>query len=192
MIKNRSDSSAHDRLLAAANELFYREGVNNVGIERVIEHAGVAKASLYNAFGSKDELVRAYLSARHAARKERVAKRLAGCATARDRLLAIFELLAETVAEPTFRGCAFVNASAEIAGVKAREVCGESRAWLRGVLVELARDVGVADPEHVGRQLNVLYDGALVGAQMDRDPTIARDAKDMAASLIDAAQMRAR
>ncbi len=58
--------SARERLLEAANELFYDEGVHTVGIDRVIERAGVAKASLYNTFGSKDELVRAYLETRHA------------------------------------------------------------------------------------------------------------------------------
>ena len=63
--------SARERLLAAANELFYNEGVHTVGIDRVIEQAGVAKASLYNTFGSKDELVRAYLEGRHASIAER-------------------------------------------------------------------------------------------------------------------------
>ena len=58
-----SHDRARDRLLAAANDLFYREGVHTVGIDRVIEQAGVAKASLYNTFGSKDELIRAYLEA---------------------------------------------------------------------------------------------------------------------------------
>src|SRR6202521_5450518 len=57
---------ARERLLAAANELFYAEGVHTVGIDRVIEHAGVAKATLYSAFGSKDELIKAYLEGRHA------------------------------------------------------------------------------------------------------------------------------
>ena len=58
-------SSARERLLAAANDLFYAEGVQTVGIDRVIERAGVAKASLYNLFGSKEELVAAYLASRH-------------------------------------------------------------------------------------------------------------------------------
>ena len=61
--------SARERLLAAADELFYEEGVHTVGVDRVIERAGVAKATLYSAFGSKDELIRAYLAARHAARQ---------------------------------------------------------------------------------------------------------------------------
>src|SRR5664279_4910680 len=58
--------SARERLMTAADELFYEEGVHTVGIDRVIEHAGVAKGSLYNTFGSKDELIRAYLEGRHA------------------------------------------------------------------------------------------------------------------------------
>ena len=80
--------SARERLLAAANELFYGEGVNTVGIDRIIERAGVAKASLYNVFGSKDELIRAYLNARHEARKERVTLRLARIESPREKILA--------------------------------------------------------------------------------------------------------
>ena len=68
---------ARDRLLAAANDLFYREGVHTVGIDRVIAEAGVAKASLYNTFGSKDELIRAYLETRHAGIVERMGRALA-------------------------------------------------------------------------------------------------------------------
>jgi len=66
-------SAARERLLDAADELFYEEGVHTVGIDRVIERAGVAKATLYNAFGSKEELVRAYLLRRLDARKARMA-----------------------------------------------------------------------------------------------------------------------
>src|SRR4051794_603668 len=65
--RSPSRASARERLLAAADELFYEEGVHIVGIDRVIERAGVAKASLYSAFGSKDELIRQYLMRRHVA-----------------------------------------------------------------------------------------------------------------------------
>ncbi|MDB6107950.1 MAG: TetR family transcriptional regulator, partial [Gammaproteobacteria bacterium] len=68
--------SARERLLAAADELFYENGINTVGIDRVIERAGVAKASLYDCFGSKDELVRSYLQARSEARQARINERL--------------------------------------------------------------------------------------------------------------------
>src|SRR5450756_3000707 len=91
---------ARERLLAAANELFYAEGVHTVGIDRVIERAGVAKASLYNTFGSKDELVRAYLESRHTRMAERIARHLARYADPRGRLLSVFEAQAELFAEP--------------------------------------------------------------------------------------------
>src|SRR5579864_7975765 len=95
--------SARERLLAAANELFYNEGVHTVGIDRVIERAGVAKASLYNTFGSKDELVRAYLERRHLARQERITRKLARYDTPRDRLLGVFDALGELLVEQHFR-----------------------------------------------------------------------------------------
>src|SRR5690348_10293890 len=66
--------SARERLLDAANELFYAEGVQTVGVDRVVERAGVAKATLYTLFGNKDGLVRAYLAARDAAIRERITR----------------------------------------------------------------------------------------------------------------------
>src|SRR5882762_2270021 len=106
--------SARERLLEAADELFYYGGVQTVGIDRIIEQAGVAKASLYNTFGSKEELVRAYLKSRHARTRERMARELqARYHTPRERLVGVFEVQGLTFAEPDFRGCAFMCASAE-------------------------------------------------------------------------------
>src|SRR5215468_3779211 len=81
------EGSARDRLLAAATELFYEEGVHTVGIDRVIERAGVAKASLYSTFGSKEELVRAYLTTRAEARQRRISHQIARYDNPRDRIL---------------------------------------------------------------------------------------------------------
>src|SRR6476646_6002058 len=97
---SRARPSARERLLAAANELFYNEGMHTVGIDRVIEHAGVAKASLYNTFGSKDELVRAYLETRHASVTRRITHAVARYDTPRERLLAVFEGQGELFAQP--------------------------------------------------------------------------------------------
>lgn len=131
----------------AAAELFYEEGINTVGIDRVIEHAGVAKASLYNTFGSKDELIRAYLAARHEARKECIQQRLAGMATPKEKILAVFEDQCEVARTKGFRGCAFIRASAELGGEEGiRGVCDESRGWLRGLFADLATQAGAAHP----------------------------------------------
>src|SRR6201996_9792456 len=82
--------SARERLLDAADELFYEEGIHIVGIDRVIEKAGVAKASLYSTFGSKDELVRAYLTRRYQRRRARIETWVDRYDEPRDRLLAVF------------------------------------------------------------------------------------------------------
>src|ERR1700726_605005 len=86
--------SARERLLAAADELFYENGINLVGIDRLIEHAGVAKASLYDCFGSKEELIRCYLQARSERRQARIRERMAQFLAPRDKILGVFDLLA--------------------------------------------------------------------------------------------------
>src|SRR5438094_9298128 len=105
--------SARERLLASANELFYNEGVHTVGIDRDIEQAGVAKASLYNTFGSKDELVRAYLETRHASVTQRIMQAVDRYDAPRERLLAVFEGQGELFAQPGYRRCGFGRASAD-------------------------------------------------------------------------------
>jgi len=182
------DGSPRDRLLAAAGELFYGEGIHTVGIDRVIERAGVAKASLYSAFGSKDELVRAYLVDRFAARQRRVAGHIERHREPRQRLLAVFDALGERIAESDFQGCAFVRACAETsASAAVRGVCDEARTWMRSLLVGLCRDAGASDPDALAQQLGMLYDGAVVAAQMDRDRDAAATARATAAALLDAA-----
>jgi len=181
-------AAARARLLAAADELFYAEGVQSVGIERVIEHAGVAKATLYSAFGSKDGLVRAYLQARHAATADRMARELVTrYTTPRERLIGAFEVQGLSFVEPGFRGCAFVSASAESPGEAVSRAADDYRGWVRGLLTGLSREAGAADPEKLGRQLHMIYDGASLSARMDRDPSSAVAARAAAATLLDAA-----
>ncbi len=182
-----SGVSARERLLAAANELFYAEGHHTVGIDRVIARAGVAKASLYSTFGSKEELVKAYLETRAESRQKRIEARIAEVSDPREKIYAIFELLGEMVASPTYRGCAFVRASAEgpLDEGKVGSVCLGTRAWMRELLVTLAADANALNPELLGNQLAVVYDGAMVGASMERGGTAVRDAKATVAMLLD-------
>jgi AcrR family transcriptional regulator len=181
--------SARDRLLAAADELFYNEGIQTVGIDRVIEHAGVAKASLYNTFGSKEELIRAYLEARHARTADRITRVLARYDTPRERLLAVFVAQREAFDEPTYRGCAFAAATAEAQpGSCVTRAADDYRRWLRTLLIELAEQAGAADPAVLARQLHLIYDGAMLAARMDHDSAAASDAaRAAAAALVDAA-----
>jgi AcrR family transcriptional regulator len=179
--------SVRDRLLAAANDLFYAEGVHTVGIDRIIEQAGVAKASLYNTFGSKDELVRVYLGNRHAAVAGRITTALRRYGTPRERLLGVFDAQGELFAEPGFRGCAFVSASAESPSDVVEGAAASYRGWVRDLLAGLAREAGAPDPEGLARQLHLLYDGASLSARMDRDPSASAAARAAAEALLDAA-----
>ena len=185
--KSAAVPSARERILAAANELFYAEGVHTVGIDRVIERAGVAKASLYNTFGSKDELVRVYLEQRHAGITARISRYLERYTDPRARLLGVFEAQGELFAEPGFRGCAFVSASAESPGDAVSRAADDYRGWVRGLLTGLAREAGVLNPEKLGRQLHMIYDGASLSARMDHDPSASVAARAAAEALLDAA-----
>ncbi len=187
MSSEKIEGTARERLLKAADELFYKEGVHTVGIDRVIERAGVAKASLYSTFGSKEELVIAYLKQRAERRQRRVRERIARHEEPRARIIAVFEFVCELVMEPDFRGCAFANASAEGPREESRvnQVCIDSRAWTRMLLVDLARETGAKNPDQLGRQLALLYDGAIVAASADRDPSAAREALAAAELLLD-------
>jgi AcrR family transcriptional regulator len=177
--------SARERLLAAADELFYENGINTVGIDRVIEHAGVAKASLYDCFGSKEELVRAYLQRRGERRRALVEERMSKYDTPEEKILSVFDLLGETIALPGYRGCSFVRASADAnSSERVKGACDESRAFLLNRFTELAREARVADPELIGKQLVLLYDGASATAYMDADRNAATLARALAAQLL--------
>jgi AcrR family transcriptional regulator len=179
---------ARERLLTAANELFYAEGVHTVGIDRVIEHAGVAKATLYNAFGSKDELIRAYLTRRYEGWQARITEKLATYETPRDRLLGVFDWLGEAFAHPDFHGCAFMNATAEDRpDGPAQDPAAAYRGSVRSLFRELAEAVRAKDPDHLAGQLALLYDGATVAARMDHNAMAGATAREIAAALVDAA-----
>jgi AcrR family transcriptional regulator len=192
-ITSDKPASARQRLLDAASQLFYEEGVHTVGVDRVVERAGVAKATLYALFGNKDGLVRAYLMARDEGIRGLMTRRLARYPTPRERLLGVFDVQGLMFREPGFRGCAFARANAEAPeGTSAEEVSETHRAWLHSLFVDLARDAGAPDPEPLARQLMLLYDGAAISAWMDHNPNAARAARSVAAALVDAALPPAR
>lgn len=183
--------TARERLLAAANELFYAEGIQAVGIDRVIAHAGVAKASLYATFGSKEALVEAYLEHRAAGRQARILERLAPLTEPRAKLLAIFDLQSELIRKASYRGCAFVNAwTEEPSESKGRAACLTARMWMRELFTSLAREAGAADPDRLALQLQLLYDGGAVNASFREDETSAREMRAMAEMMITAATVR--
>jgi AcrR family transcriptional regulator len=185
--------TAKQRLLQAADELFYNEGIHAVGIDRVIAHAGVAKGSLYYSFAGKDDLVREYLIGRHGKWAERVSAGIEAHTDPRERILAVYDALGDLFAEPDYRGCAFVNAMAEAAADSVEAQAATAfRTWVRDLFLGLTTDAGAADPEQLAETLVVLYDGAVATAQMDKAPRAAQTARRTAELVLDDAGIRAR
>jgi AcrR family transcriptional regulator len=185
---NAVKRSPRERLLQAAGELFYAEGVQSVGIDRVIERAGVAKASLYSTFGSKEQLVCAYLDARHAQTLERLRAAVDAVEDPVERILAVFDAQARLFRAPDFHGCAFTAAAAEApAGGRVDEAAESYRRDIRALFTELAASAGAPDPALLASQLQLIYDGGGLAAKMDRDAAIATSARAAATALIAAA-----
>src|SRR4051812_24587977 len=139
-----ADVPVRDRIMATACRLFYEEGIQAVGIQRIIDEAGIAKASLYAHFASKDELVAAYLADKGTTTRAAVEAHLANPRlTARGKILKLFDLMAVQADAPGFRGCPFNNASAEVADPDhpIRAAARAQRRWIHEVLLALARDV---------------------------------------------------
>lgn len=185
---------ARARLLAAAAECFYDHGVNGTGIDTITAAAGVAKMSLYNNFAGKDDLVLAYLAARHEEWLDLHRRRLAGATDARQRVAAVFDAYvdhAEMAHRHGFRGCGLLNAAAELpAGAPGRQLVRrhkeEVEALLAEHLAELDRlpDARVDD---LAEHLSFLLEGAMARAGLEGDSRRLHRVRELAVQLVDAA-----
>lgn len=162
------DAPVRDRLLAAADRLFYQEGVRAVGIDRVLAEAGVAKASLYSNFGCKDELIAAYVARRAHAAREAIDSYVDGSSPAQ-RALRLFDFLVDWTACDDFRGCPMQLVVGELPDENhpARRVAADQRHWLMERLIEWSAAAGAADPERSAGALLVLFDGAIAASLQD-------------------------
>jgi AcrR family transcriptional regulator len=180
--------AARDRILQAAADLFYSEGIHAVGVDRVAAESGVAKATLYQQFRSKDELVAACLQRRAEHWRRTVAEPvLARPGSASRRVSAVFGHLGEAFAAPGYRGCPFVNAAAEYPGDDGpvAAVIAAHRAQVRGLFTELLGAFPAGRRAALTDQLVLLYDGTMIGAQLDHGPRAARQAQAAARHLLE-------
>ena len=159
--------SGRERILAVADELFYREGIRAVGVDTIIERAGVAKMTLYYHFASKDELVVAYLGERNRRFWTWFEKSIGDAGSPRAQLDALFAALARSVARPAFRGCPFLNLATELPdpGHPGRAVVEAHKRAVLDRLRELAEGAGARDPECLASQLLLLMEGAAASTQ---------------------------
>ena len=154
------------RLIDAAAELFYRDGIGAVGVDLVSKVAGVSKRTLYQHFGSKDRLIAESLDAHGPAIVGQYIAAADPNAPARAQILAVFDGLGEWTAAETFRGCPFVNTATEIADADhpARRVARGYKLRLRDYFAHQAERGAADDPDRLADQLVVVFDGAIVQA----------------------------
>jgi AcrR family transcriptional regulator len=176
-----------EKILKAASELFYSQGIRATGVDAIVKAAGTTKMSLYKYFPSKNDLVIAFLRKRDndftewfVAQVDRQAD------TSQAKLLAIFDVLEEWLAIPEFRGCAFINAAAEfpVEGNPVHQVSAEFYDNFRLFIESLAKECEAKSPAVLAMQLSLLIEGAIVSEQMKRHSGAIKHAKQAAIVLL--------
>lgn len=175
------------RALDAASRLFYDRGIHAVGVDLIAAEAGVTKKTLYDRFGSKDQIVVEYLAARDEQWRAFLAGRLTEAGAEPDaRVLAVFDASRVWAGEHSTRGCSMVNAHAEISDPAhpAFALITGQKAWMLGLFTDLAREAGAKDPDTLGRTLMLLHEGALVAHGLHVFPDALGAAREQARSLL--------
>lgn len=180
-------NGTRQRIVEAANDLFYAHGIAVTSVDDVVARAGVSKPTLYRYFPSKGHLIAAYLVLRDQINRDAleaaVSRHHPGT---RDRLLAVFDWLDEWHQSPTYRGCAFARAAAEFDrdGHPADEIIRERKLWLRERLRDLAAEAGVSDVAATAGAFMLLVEGANTTAFVEGDLQAAGKARGAARALL--------
>ena len=187
MNSKRAKSNARERILETAERLFYAEGVRAVGVDRIISEADVAKMTLYNHFGSKDDLILAVLEYREAKIDAYFRAAVARFIDEGNYPLdAFFAALGEWFESPDFRGCAFINASVELADAThpAAQFVAQHKHRFHDWLSELIVETGSTGAAAFAPAIAVLVEGAIVTAVMEGTAESAQVAHDAALALV--------
>lgn len=181
--------SARERLLDAAARRFYEDGVHATGIDAITSEAGVAKKSLYNNFSSKEELVRAYIDARHEEWLDLYRERSAKASTAADRVVAVFDAYIDHANDAYgngFRGCGLLNAAAEFsAGHPARSAVRAHKEQVERILVEVLDDMATeAEALELAEHFSFLLEGAVARSGLEGTPARLEHARAIASRML--------
>ena len=179
-------SPAAGRILEAASRLFYEQGIRAVGVDAIVEEADVAKVTLYNNFGSKDELAAAYVRDRRG-NWQRLVEDYAGRVSGpSEKLISIFDALEEWMVGGGFRGSAAINAFSEISEPDhpARVAAQEYKDWTQSYLKELAAQASAGDAEKLAERIWILLEGATIASVMEESELPVREARELASSLL--------
>ncbi|RBY94758.1 TetR/AcrR family transcriptional regulator [Blastococcus sp. TBT05-19] len=182
---DRALTPAAERLLTAASALFYAHGIRAVGVDTIADAAGTTKKTLYDRFGSKDALVALYLERRARTWQRFLDAEIEAAPPGAERVLAVFDA-ARRWQDGQDRGCAFVNAYAEVGGTDhpALPVIRTEKEWMRRRFTDLVTEAGGTAPEAVAATLHLLYEGALVASTAGNDPEALTTARKAAARLV--------
>ncbi|KUO07297.1 TetR/AcrR family transcriptional regulator [Streptomyces sp. DSM 15324] len=187
-VRRRRGRGARERILKAATQLFTAQGINATGMDQLSTVAEVSKRTLYTHFPSKDELVAAYLQSLVDDLLPVAPSPTRLTPSPRERLLAVFDWKLPDATAP-FRGCPFLNVSVEVPdpGHPVRQLAAAHKREFAHRLTDLAREAGAADPETLGEQLALLFDGAAARGTALNSSNTGACARSIAESLIDAA-----
>lgn len=178
---------AGTRVLDTASELFYREGLHAVGVESIARAAGVTKKTLYDCFGSKDELIATYLRRRDGRWRTWLVDFVdRNSDTPRDKPLTTFDAIAQWGRQENARGCAFVNALAELPDSTgpAHAAILDQKRWMTEYLTGLVASAGHPEPETLGTQLFLLQEAVFVTHGTGVPDNAIQLAKDTATTLL--------
>jgi len=179
---------AKERIIDAANRLFYAEGIRAVSVDAVAEKAGITKKTLYYHFRSKDDLIEAYLTARdqpNLVHYEKWFDETDGMLA--DKIEAIFLHLAHSARHPKWKGCGFLRTAAELAnkpGHPAMKVGAAHKKKLEALLSDKIKKAGILDAAALARHIVLLLDGAFSTVLIHRDPEYIEAAGSAAKSLV--------
>ncbi len=180
-------SGVRERILDVAYDLFSRRGVRDVGVNELISRSGVAKASFYRHFASKDELVLAFLERRNQQWTVDmiISEARRRGSTPEEQLLSIFDVFADWFARDDFEACSFVNILLEMgAGHPLGQASIDYLAKIRGHVQQLAEEAGLREPENFSRSWHILMKGSIVSAA-EGDRAAAGRSREMAGWLIE-------
>jgi AcrR family transcriptional regulator len=183
----KGEASARERILATASELFYREGIRAIGVDTVVERAGVSKTSLYRLFDSKDALITAFAAEQDRlfwARWDRIEEQHAD--DPRALLEALLSGIAERIGRPAFRGCPFLNLATEFPDQShpGRVVARGNKAEMRARLATIVAKLGAPDPDRVASQITLIINGAYATGLMAEPADLRGDLVDAATKLL--------
>jgi AcrR family transcriptional regulator len=183
----RIQPGPRERLLAAAQQLSYQQGVH-VGVDALLSEANVARRSLYEHFGGKDGLIAEVLRRAAAEDLDRYQSAIAAAGDdPRQRLLAVFDMLDEVVSAPDFRGCRYLGADLALADEAhpAHAITRQYRQALRQLLAREVERLTPSRPAHVADQLMLLIEGTLATGAVRPNSQPARDARELAQRILD-------